>query len=235
MKCPYCNAEISDDSQFCGNCGKKLTSKANSSPNYMKIVIACVVACVLIAGGWYVGSNFFFPKEVFPTFESFLALVDDCGANHDLNEQIAKECGLEKLYSAKKQEDGFSSIEIVYGKDVEKGKPKEYMGYEIVAKSDHAVYIVYEADLSSSVKFFFKNKEDSESFFKKAMDYGLLICKEEYADSERDTYYVPKKKLPNGSMRVEKLDYDGEYGLVYALLEPEYENGWYVIHINIEP
>ena len=24
MKCPYCKAEISDDSQFCGNCGKKL-------------------------------------------------------------------------------------------------------------------------------------------------------------------------------------------------------------------
>ena len=24
MKCPYCNAEISDDSLFCGACGKKL-------------------------------------------------------------------------------------------------------------------------------------------------------------------------------------------------------------------
>ena len=24
MKCPYCNAEISDDSLFCGSCGKKL-------------------------------------------------------------------------------------------------------------------------------------------------------------------------------------------------------------------
>lgn len=24
MKCPYCNSEISDDSLFCGACGKKL-------------------------------------------------------------------------------------------------------------------------------------------------------------------------------------------------------------------
>ena len=61
-----------------------------------------------------------------------------------------------------------------------------------------------------------------------------VALREEYADSERDTYYVPKKKLPNGSMRVEKLDYDGEYGLVYALLEPKYENGWYVIRIGID-
>lgn len=24
MKCPYCNSEISDNSMFCGSCGKKL-------------------------------------------------------------------------------------------------------------------------------------------------------------------------------------------------------------------
>ena len=31
MKCPYCKAEISDDSQFCGNCGKKIPNKVKSS------------------------------------------------------------------------------------------------------------------------------------------------------------------------------------------------------------
>lgn len=232
MKCPYCKAEISDDNQFCGNCGKKLTSKANSSPNYMKIVIACLVACVFIGGGWYVGRNFFFNKDVFPTFESFIALVDDCVKNDDVNEQIAKECGLEKMYSAKKQEDGFLSIEIVYGKDVEKGKPKEYMGYEIVAKSDHAVYIVYEADTSSGAQLYFKNKEDSESFFKKAMDYGLLICKEEYMDG--DSYYIPQNKLPDGSKRVESVGREGDNAVWYALTKPEYNNGWYVIRIGID-
>ena len=234
MKCPYCKADISDDSQFCGNCGKKLTSKANSSPNYTKIVIACLVACVFIGGGWYVGSFFFFNKEVFPTFESFLALVDDCVKNGDLNEQIAKECGLEKIYSVEEDEGEYTSIEIVCGKDVEKGGPHEYRKYDIVAKSDHAVYIVYSADTSSGGELYFKDKKDCDSFLKKAMDYGLLIHRNEYEDSERDTYYVPKKKLPNGSVRVEKLDYDGEYGLVYALLEPKYENGWYVIRIGID-
>ena len=230
MKCPYCKAEISDDSQFCGNCGKKLTSKANSHHNYMKIVVACLVACMLIAGGWYVGSFFFFNKEVFPTFESFIALVDDCVKNDDVNEQIAKECGLEKIYSEKKDEEEFTSIEIVCGKDVEKGNPKEYMGYEIVEKTDHAVYISYSAETSSSAGLYFKNKEDGDSFFKKAMDYGLLIYKDEYGES----YFIPNKKLPDGSKRVDKIDYDGEYGVRYMISKPEYEDGWYVINIGID-
>ena len=232
MKCPYCKAEISDDSQFCGNCGKKVTSKANSSPNLGKVIVACLVACVLIAGGWYVGSNFFFKKEVFPTFESFIALVDDCVRNDDVNEQIVKECGLEKIYSVKKDEEEYTSIDIVCGKDVEKGKYNENTGYDIVAKSDHAVYFNYSAETSSGAQLYFKDKDNSESFFKKAMDYGLLIYKDDY--SESDTYFIPNKKLSNGSKRVDKFEYDGDDGARYALSKPEYEDGWYVIHIGID-
>ena len=75
MKCPYCKAEISDDSQFCGNCGKKIPNKVKSSSKLIKMVVACVVVCVLIGGGWYVGSRFFFKNEVFPTFDSFIAFL----------------------------------------------------------------------------------------------------------------------------------------------------------------
>lgn len=232
MKCPYCKAEISDDSQFCGNCGKKIPNKVKSSSKLIKMVVACVVACVLIGGGWYVGSRFFFKNEVFPTFDSFIALVDDCVANDDVNEQKAKESGLEKIYSVKKDEEELTSIEIVCGKDVEKGNSKEYIGYEIVAKSDHAVYFDYYAEASSGAQLFFKDKEDCEAFFKKAMNYGLLIYNDEYAES--DTYFIPYKKLPNGSMRVDKFDYDGEYGVRYMISKPEYEDGWYVIRIGID-
>ena len=76
------------------------------------------------------------------------------------------------------------------------------------------------------------SKEDCEAFFKKAMNYGLLIYNDEYAES--DTYFIPYKKLPNGSMRVDKFDYDGEYGVRYMISKPEYEDGWYVIHIGID-
>lgn len=232
MKCPYCKAEISDDSQFCGNCGKKLHNKVNPSSKLKKTIAACVAACVLIGGGWYVANHFFFINEVFPTFESFIALVDSFVKNDNVNEQIAKECGLEKIYSEKKDEEEFTSIEIACGKDVEKGNPKEYMGYEIVEKTDHAVYISYSADTSSHAGLYFKNKEDGDSFFKKAMDYGLLIYKDEYEES--DTYFIPNKKLPDGSKRVDKIDYDGEYGVRYMISKPEYEDGWYVINIGID-
>ncbi len=232
MKCPYCKAEISDDSQFCGNCGKKLPKKNNLSPNFKKIVVACVAVCVLIGGGWYLGSKFFFKKEAFPTFESFIALVDDCVANEDVNEQKAKECGLEKIYSVKEDEEEYTSIEIVCGKDVEKGGPHEYKRYEIVAKSDHAVYFSYSAETSSGAEVYFKDKNDCDSFFQKAKDYGLLIFKDEY--SESDSYFIPNKKMPNGSKRVDKFDYDGDYGARYVLSKPEYEDGWYVIHVGID-
>lgn len=227
MKCPYCNAEISDDSLFCGNCGKKLPNKINPPSNFWKILVACMVACVLIGGGWYAGSHFFFKNEVFPTIDTFIALLQDIE-----NEKRANACGLEKIYNVTVEEEEYTSIGIVYGKDVEKGSHKEYAGFEIKAKSDHSVYLEYRAETSSDASLFFKSKDDSDAFFKKAMDYGLLIIKDEYSDG--DSYYIPKNKLPNGSKRIEKLEWGGEFDPIFPLAKPKYEDGWYVINIGMD-
>ena len=227
MKCPYCKAEISDESQFCSNCGKKIPNIIKSSSILTKMVVACVFACVLIGGGWYAGSHFFFKNDVFPTFDTFIALLQDIE-----NVKKANACGLEEIYNVTEEEEEYTSIGIVYGKDVEKGSHKEYAGFEIKAKSDHSVYLEYRAETSSDASLFFKSKDDSEAFFRKAMDYGMLILKDEYSDG--DSYYIPKKKLPNGSKRIEKLDWGGEFDPIFPLTKPEYEEGWYVVNIGLD-
>lgn len=224
MKCPFCGAEIGDDSLFCGSCGKKIPSGKDKSPSkVLSKIVAIFVVCILLGGGWFAYDYIWGNKTALSNFESFVNLLDDIN-----NVQKAKECGLDVIYKVSQEEEQFTETELVYGFEVKKGEPKEYMGFEIVPLSEHSVSLVYVEGTSCGASILFKDKEDSESFFQKAMDYGLYIYKVE--NSEEDSYYIPSEKLSDGSKRVETIDYDKD--VAYIISKPEYSDGWYVIYIG---
>ena len=156
------------------------------------------------------------------SFENFIGML-----NHYENQSYANKCGLNLLYRSDTEEEYGTSTEIVYGYDVEKGSKKDYGGYDIVAKSNHACYFMYMLDTSTGAQISFKDSDDADILFKKAKEYGLIIYE--------DMYYIPNKRLPNGkSIRLAEYDnsiYERVCGTISA---PDYINGWYVIHIGID-
>ncbi len=143
---------------------------------------------------------------------------------HYENTSYANKCGLNLLYKNVDIEEWGECIEIVNGYDVEKGSKKEYGGYEIIAKSNHACYFIHEICTSEGAHLSFKDEEDAKVFYNKAKDYGLII--------DGDTYYIPNKKLPKGkSIYVDEIDYEKIIGTISS---PTYDEGWYVVYFGLD-
>ena len=153
------------------------------------------------------------------SFENFLGML-----KHYENTSYANKCGLNLIYKNVDIEEWGECIEMVNGYDVEKGGKKEYGGYEIIAKSNHACYFIHEICTSEGARLSFKDEEDAKVFYNKAKDYGLI----KYGD----TYYIPVKKLPNGkSISVEEIDYEKIIGTISS---PTYDEGWYVVNFGLD-
>ncbi len=153
------------------------------------------------------------------SFENFLGML-----KHYENTSYANKCGLNLLYKNVDIEEWGECIEIVNGYDVEKGSKKEYGGYEIIAKSNHACYFIHEICTSEGAHLSFKDEEDAKVFYNKAKDYGLII--------DGDTYYIPNKKLPKGkSIYVDEIDYEKIIGTISS---PTYDEGWYVVYFGLD-
>lgn len=158
-------------------------------------------------------------KEKF-TFKNFLALL----GNYE-KVSFAKKCGFELIYKEIDVDDEITCEEYVYGFDIEKGDKKE-SGYEIVAKSNHACYLIYNLDTSTYASMNFKDSADAEYFQSLAKEYGLLVYD--------NAMYVPKKKMPSGYHYVDSLDWGGEYDPDYLIGNTQSNNGWYEVGIGMD-
>ena len=153
-------------------------------------------------------------------FKNILALLE----NYD-KAAIAQKCGLELIYKEIDKDGEIECEEYVYGYDVEKGD-KKASGYEIVAKSNHACYLIYNLDSSTYASINFKDSSDAENFQEQAKEYGLLV-KDDYR-------YVPKTKMGSGYHYVDSLDWGGDYDPIYGIRETERQDGWYCVRIGID-
>lgn len=154
------------------------------------------------------------------TFKNFLVLLE----NYD-KVSFAQKCGLELIYKEIDNDGEITCEEYVYGFDIEKGDKKE-SGYEIVAKSNHACYLIYNLDSSTYGSMNFKDSSDAEYFQEQAKEYGLLVLD--------GSMYVPKTKMESGYHYVDSLDWGGEYDPIYGISQTDRQNGWYRVHIGID-
>lgn len=152
------------------------------------------------------------------TFVNLLNLLN----NYDKVE-YAKKCGLNLIYKNVEEEEFGESIDIVYGFDVEK-KGKN----EVVPISRNATYIQFMFDTSSGATFYTKNGDLMGKINQQAYDYGYI----KYEDGQ----FIPKKKLPNGTVRADSLDWEGDYAPIYMWGTSTYDNNieWFVCHIGID-
>jgi hypothetical protein len=74
MKCPYCDAEVSSDDLFCGECGKRLpttpaTRRGMATPLIIGLVAVVVVGCIFVAavGGIIIGRGLPILPQASPT------------------------------------------------------------------------------------------------------------------------------------------------------------------------
>ena len=142
------------------------------------------------------------------------------------DERYAQRCGLSQVYRIATEEEYGEDLDIVYGRAIEKGNKLDY-GYQLVCNSEHSCYFRYWQATSSGAQLCFKNQEDANLFWKKARDYGLF--------KYRETYMIPRHKISGGGVIVvDDFEYDGENGVLYIISPPQYDDGYYVIHIGID-
>ena len=142
------------------------------------------------------------------------------------DERYAQRCGLSQVYRIATEEEYGEDLDIVYGRAIEKGNKLDY-GYQLVCNSEHSCYFRYWQATSSGAELCFKKQEDANLFWKKARDYGLFKYEE--------TYMIPRHKIAGGGVLVvDGFEYDGENGVLYILSPPQYDDGFYVLHIGID-
>ena len=143
--------------------------------------------------------------------------------HYDKPEYFQKK-GLNLIYKDVDDSEEVESIEIVYGRDVEKTE-KRQNGYGLNHTLSHCCFFMVNIDTSTSMGLYFGNKDDANHFFERALKYGLM---------EHDGYYyVPRKKLPKGDpVHVDTLDFGGDESPIYIIHKPEYERGFFCININ---
>ena len=160
------------------------------------------------------------------SFENFLALL-----NNYNKVSYAQKCGLDFIYKEIERDGDVDCDEYVYGYDVEKGDKEEYGGYEIRPKSNHACYFKYNLDTSTSASMRFKNKNDAQIFFDKAKEYGLIHLITSYGGDEG--YFIPLKKISK-VLTITNDDYNIYEESSAMISTPDYNNGWYIIHIGLD-
>jgi RNA polymerase subunit RPABC4/transcription elongation factor Spt4 len=163
--------------------------------------------------------------EEFRLFCEQLSLDDLIGMvkNYDNPEYFQKK-GLSLIYKDVTDQGEFESIEIVYGRNVEKtGNGSN--GYSLNYTTTHCCFFKVNLDTSTSMGFYFGNEDDANHFFERVLKYGLI----EYGG----VYYVPQKKLPKGDpVHVDSLDFGGDETPLYYIHKPEYERGFFCIYIG---
>ena len=155
------------------------------------------------------------------TIEKLIDLI-----SNPTNERYAQRCGLSQVYRIATEEEYGEDLDLVYGRAIEKGHKLDY-GYQLISNSEHSCYFRYHQDTSSGAELCFKKQEDANLFWKKARDYGLFKYEE--------TYMIPRHKIAGGGVLVvDGFEYDGENGVLYILSPPQYNDGFYVLHIGID-
>ena len=155
------------------------------------------------------------------TIEKLIDLI-----SNPTNERYAQRCGLSQVYRIATEEEYGEDLDLVYGRAIEKGHKLDY-GYQLISNSEHSCYFRYHQDTSSGAELCFKKQEDANLFWKKARDYGLFKYEE--------TYMIPRHKIAGGGVVViDEFEYDGENGVLYIISPPQYDDGYYVIHIGID-
>ena len=84
------------------------------------------------------------------------------------DERYAQRCGLSQVYRIATEEEYGEDLDIVYGRAIEKGNKLDY-GYQLVCNSEHSCYFRYWQATSSGAQLCFKNQEDANLFWKKAI------------------------------------------------------------------
>lgn len=133
--------------------------------------------------------------------------------------------GLKLIYEDSYQNEEMEEMEVMYGKDIEKGD-KEPIGYALKATSDHAFYYSMALDTSTRPNLGFVNKKDALSFIENTL-------KTEPFSYEGMTYYIhPKERDGEQYIHIETPYGGDDFETRYVLYPPRQDNGFWRIEIE---
>ncbi|MBQ8655705.1 MAG: hypothetical protein IJ527_01385 [Prevotella sp.] len=137
------------------------------------------------------------------------------------NQENAVKYGFTFVYKDEDGDEEMTSTDIVYGRDVEKGKKQE-LGYELVSNSAHACYFQMQLDTSTQAFLCFKSQDDANRFFEKIIKSGIVKC--------QDQYVIVEEKLAPGDPVI--VDSFSGYTPIADISAPEFNNGYYCLHFD---
>lgn len=139
--------------------------------------------------------------------------------------ELLDSIGLTLIYEDSYQNEEMEEMEVMYGKDIEKGG-KERIGFALKATSDHAFYYSMALDTSTRPNLGFVNQADVLSFIDSTL-------KTEPFDYEGMTYYIhPKERDGEQYIHIETPYGDDDYETRYVLYPPRQENGFWRVEIE---
>ena len=153
------------------------------------------------------------------SIEDLLDLLEHYGAA-----KIVQNGGLTFIYKEEiESTDGDVGEErVVYGREIEKGDKKDF-GYNLISTSKHSCYYELNLDTSTNPYLYFANKDDADSFYNRAANYKPFKY-------EGETYYINKN---NGVLYIDTKYDEDSFETHYCLYQPELEDGFYKIKIDV--
>ena len=153
------------------------------------------------------------------SIEDLLDLLEHYGAA-----KIVHNGGLTFIYKEEiESTDGDVGEErVVYGREIEKGDKKDF-GYNLKSTSKHSCYYELNLDTSTNPYLYFANKDDADSFYNRVANHKPFKY-------EGETYYINKN---NGVLYIDTQYDEDSFETNYCLYQPELEDGFYKIKIDV--
>ena len=139
--------------------------------------------------------------------------------------ELLDSIGLKFIYEDSYENEEIDEMEVMYGKDIEKGS-KERIGFNLKATSDHAFYYSMALDTSTRPNLGFVNQADARSFIENTL-------KTEPFDYEGMTYFIhPVERDGDQYLYIDTPYGDDKYETRYVIYPPRQENGFWRIEIE---
>ena len=140
--------------------------------------------------------------------------------------ELLEGIGLKLIYEDSYQNEEMEEMEVMFGKDIEKGGKEEPIGYALKTTSDHAFYYSMALDTSTRPNLGFVNQKDALSFIENTL-------KAEPFSYEGMTYYIhPKERDGERYIHIDTPYGDDDFETRYVLYPPRQDNGFWRIEIE---
>lgn len=143
---------------------------------------------------------------------------------HYAEKAKAQKSGLKFVYYDSVQEEEMNDSEYVYGHDMTKST-KKGLGYELMAHTPHAFYFSMSLDTSTNGRLHFVNENDANGFYERASKTKPFTF-----EGKR----IVLEKQPGGnSFLVQEMLKDKSTSTIFALHRPTFEDGYYMLYVEI--